>query len=1732
MAIPEGAVTGTNPASGTVGSSPMSLVIQIGFDMTVTIRNQASSADVTFDWHTGSAGPAADTLTMRASTVDGTAVAAISNYTSAPTYGVFYNPSITSISGSWAVASGNSSAYDFSLPLSTFSPGQYVYKLLQGSFKDTNGAMNTGYLSDGTDPTGTSVHNPPVNSATVLVGFRTDISFKQNSIAMAAGQWIDPAITGLQAVMTINGAGAYASSYNPTPPSFISVFTNDIASSPSVSSNGLLSGNVGTGVWDSTTVIHYPITSSSTTYASTYTFAATQGKLCNGLSGASLVCNAPAFGTLNVGWKPVVELVAGVTSMTSTYTISSTASISNNFWVSRTNIGSDNGAAGVVTVRVLPNSGQGVSTLAYSSAATLPAWGSSGSQLFDSSRHTGLGTTGAAVPGIVDSVTSNPSALGLVSAYTPDGDSSNYLYQLDISANLPGAYTITLPEGVLTAGSSSSKNCPQTITLKIGFDMSLIITDTSGTDITSTWRTGAGGAGDIVKIRTTANHGKTLLVYSSITPTVPTYSNVFYGTSLNSYSLPLASSVASGQQWTLGGSNSYYDIQMSLASQAPGQYRYALLDGVFKDVNGAGNVGYLPDTYGVVGLRGTVPGVGSAATPLVDLKIGFVPTRSFNVGGSGITPTQWQDPQNAINYVVSAASSYFQSAYVSLASNIPALDVAANSAAGVQVTVVPTLGAGYRGIAAADVTKAAVGTTTIDVTYTIAANITRWAGKYTLTIPQGKYDNGLTGASLIANAPVSDQLYIGFRPTLSILAGNGGAGTLLTDNRPVGATNQWVSKTAATFGSGTVTLKVTAPAAGDPLGTDQGVNSLYATAPGFVYTAGGLFSGSSVPSFTYTSPTSGTATLGLATSATGATSGYLYPIQVNAASVKPGVYVFSLVQGAVKDNSADALGSYPVTVTLKVGWDAQIKILKVSGSSVGSDDVTNTWLGPSATAYLHVGNSDTANTGTLRPLTDSGYATSASGSFTYSTPTFPSAKMGGLARGGTNNEWVESLLDLSTITPGSYDFTIQDGVLQDANLAGNAAGFMVKLLVGYVVTPTIVVNTATWTSSAWYDGTQPIYLKLASTVTMADASSPSGSPSIANGFTVTSAPTASTGITSVSAISSASGITDLSFRLGISAGTSASVYTFSVVQGKYNNGLTGYALAYNAAPSPITLNIGFKPTLQVLLGTSGVNMATDSSPSATNYWISRSAVPTGSGTAGHVRLTVIPDATQGGVSTLFATPPSWGTASGNLFDSSRGGAAPSLSNGATVYLPGTPAASGGTSGYSYDVTISTATPGWYNVDLPEGTVKDSTGSVRNCPVHLLLQVGFDLTLTLRDNLGNDVTGTWHTGATGPVTETLTMRVTTSDPTALSAISNYTGPGPVAPGYGVFYSPLVTGISGAWTAPSTSTYEFTLPLTTFQPGQYVYKLLQGSFKDANGAINVGYLSDGNDPTGGSLAGITSATLKVGFRTDVTFEQNSVPIAAGQWIDPDQTISANSLLNAVLTISNGAGTYYASYPTSAPTFSSLFSVTPSTSVGGAGITSGGSLVRSNNTVVRYSITTSVNTAASAYTFATTQGALCDSLTAATQICNAPASNTLNVGWKPVMELVAGNAVMGDKTFLITATNASANNFWVARTSVGSNNGAAGIVTLRIRPSYVQNVGALSTSGIPAWAASGGALFDSARHKQPGATGAAVPFITDSTSTLTLRSGFTPAANALHALYELDISTNVPGPYTVSV
>ena len=1297
---------------------------------------------------------------------------------------------------------------------------------------------------------------------------------------------------------------------------------------------------------------------------------------------------------------------------------------------------------------------------------------------------------------------------------------------------------ILVPDGVLSDSADAVKNCPQSIKLQIGFDMSLSIVTTSGTDVTSQWRTGAGGVGDTVRIRATTSHGRALKVYSAIAPTAPTYSNAFYQSSISSYNVPLAAGVTGANVWTLDGSNAYQEYEISLTSQAPGQYRYALLDGIFEDVNGARNVGYMNSGYPLTSSAGTVPGIGnSGSPPLVDLKIGFIiATRGFTIGTTAVaSPTQWQDPTKVISYTMSASNAYFKAAYVSLASNIPALDDSTNAAAGVQMTVAPTVGAGYIGINASEVlSTGATGTTTIAINYTITPRLNRWAGVYTLTIPQGKYDNGLTGGALVANAPMTDQLNIGFRPTVAVYPGSAGTGAVITDNRFAAAFNRWVSKTAFDDGSGTISIKVAAPAACDALGSDQGVYSLLASIPAF--TTGGLFTGSAVPSFSYLSPSSGTSTL--SSTGTGGASGYVYPVNIASASVVSGKYVITLAQGAVT-SAASGIGNYPVTITLQVGWDP---LLSIRGTSGGSN-VTDIWLSPAGTAYLRVENLDSTVTGTLRdptlytPISDNCFAAS-------NTPTFPLSNLADTpVRGGATSYWLESALTLTSVTPGSYFFTILDGTLLDANQAGVVGGQRVQLKVGFVITPVVIVdNSTTWTTAEWYDGTRVFDLQLtasepySSAMTTAVGNAPTIGGSASSGFNVASSPTAATGITAVTGVWS-SATTVLSYMLDITAATSASTYTISVNQGTYQNNKAANEFAMNAAPAPIALRIGFKPTLQVFQGSSGSAMVCDS-VSLSNHWISRTALPAGSSGAGHIRLSVIPANTQS-VSSLasIGNAPPWGsTPAGALFDSLHGGAVPSLSNGNTVFITSSAVTpSGSSAGYTYDVNIASTTPGWYRVALPEGVVQDVALNVRNCPTSLVIQIGFDLTVTVRDAASvADETMVWHTGSSGPITDTVTLRMRANE-AALSTIGNYTSL-PAAPTYtNVFYNAPIAG-SGAWTAPDTSTYELAVPLTTYAPGQYVYKIKEGAFKDANGAANVGFLNDGSDPTGSSSGAVTAplskVTLLVGFRTDVTFEQNAVPIAVGQWIDPDQTIASNSLLNAVLTISNGAGSYDSGYPTSSPTFSSLFTISSSPSVSSNGIISGGALVRGNNTVVRYHINTDYLTSSSTYTFATTQGALCNSQTVnSNQICNAAASNVLKVGWKPVIELVMGNATMGSATYTITSTASSGNNFWVSRTNVGADNGGHGVVTVRVRPPSIQGVSALSTSGIPTWAASGGALFDSARHTAPGAFNAVVPNIVDSSSTLTLRSSFVPATSATHYLYELDVSSNVPAPYAVS-
>jgi hypothetical protein len=171
--------------------------------------------------------------------------------------------------------------------------------------------------------------------------------------------------------------------------------------------------------------------------------------------------------------------------------------------------------------------------------------------------------------------------------------------------------------------------------------------------------------------------------------------------------------------------------------------------------------------------------------------------------------------------------------------------------------------------------------------------------------------------------------------------------------------------------------------------------------------------------------------------------------------------------------------------------------------------------------------------------------------------------------------------------------------------------------------------------------------------------SPGNAPSIGAGFTLLSSPVAGTGITAVTAASS-SAATDLKFQLTPSAATSASEYTITLPQGAYTNTGTGTALAKNAAAAPIALRIGFKPLLQLRLGSGGADAVvtkSDASTTPVNYWLSRLSLPSGTTGAGNIRLDVLPGSSQGVSALAAAGAPAWGVSPGELFATANGGAA-------------------------------------------------------------------------------------------------------------------------------------------------------------------------------------------------------------------------------------------------------------------------------------------------------------------------------------------------------------------------------------------------------------------------------------------------------------------------------------------
>ena len=208
---------------------------------------------------------------------------------------------------------------------------------------------------------------------------------------------------------------------------------------------------------------------------------------------------------------------------------------------------------------------------------------------------------------------------------------------------------------------------------------------------------------------------------------------------------------------------------------------------------------------------------------------------------------------------------------------------------------------------------AGVFTAPYSVTYTLVTDVHTPAGTYALVLPPDLYADGAG----IMDAGQSYTIGIGFRPTLSLL---GGSSNVIVDNRPVGAQNYWVSKSAVASGGGTVLLSVAAPT-DDSLGSYQGVASLAGSVPGWTEGVGGLFHASSLPSFTYVSPSAGTAVLALGTAASGGAGGYTYP--VNIAAAPPGSYAISVAAGAVT-SATSSIGNYAVSLTLQIGFDVGV----------------------------------------------------------------------------------------------------------------------------------------------------------------------------------------------------------------------------------------------------------------------------------------------------------------------------------------------------------------------------------------------------------------------------------------------------------------------------------------------------------------------------------------------------------------------------------------------------------------------------------------------------------------------------------------------------------------------------------------------------------------------------------------------------------------------------------------
>ena len=193
---------------------------------------------------------------------------------------------------------------------------------------------------------------------------------------------------------------------------------------------------------------------------------------------------------------------------------------------------------------------------------------------------------------------------------------------------------------------------------------------------------------------------------------------------------------------------------------------------------------------------------------------------------------------------------------------------------------------------------------------------------------------------------------------------------------------------------------------------------------------------------------------------------------------------------------------------------------------------------------------------------------------------------------------------------------------------------------------------------------------------------------------------------------------------------------------------------------------------------------------------------------------------------------------GQLFDAGHGGMAPSLNDAGAVALlsAGASVLSDTASLYTYDLDVHASTPGVYTLSVPQGVVAGSGSAVFNCPASVQLQLGFELALSLRETVSGgktNVDAVWHAGDSGPTVDTLLVRATAAGGAPLAAIASYTTV-PAPPDYAVFHSPAVGGVGGAWSLEAPLYYELTLPLTSFVPGQYRYTLLQGVFKDTNGA----------------------------------------------------------------------------------------------------------------------------------------------------------------------------------------------------------------------------------------------------------------------------------------------------------